>query len=170
MSETYIIIGKLGRSRGLNGDLYITPVSDDIERFLALDEFYVKSKSKWKKFEVIKTVLIGNRPVVKLKGVNNPENAAVFTNREIALLKEDLEELPDESFYVFDLVGCKVASIETNEPIGEIIEVEQYPANDVYLIETEAKELIRFPAVKHFVKSIDIDKKLVLIDKAGIIE
>jgi len=170
MNDTYIIIGKLGRTRGLNGDLYITPVSDDIERFLELDEFFVKSKSKWKKFEIVNTVLIGNRPVVKLKGVNNPENAAVFTNREIALLKDDLEELPDESFYVFDLVGCKVQCVETNETIGEIIEVEQYPANDVYLIKTEANEEIRFPAVKDFVKSIDIDKKLVIIEKAGIID
>ncbi len=170
MSDTYIIIGKLGRRRGLNGDLYITPVSDDVERFLALDEIFVKSKSKWKKFEIISATLIGNRPVVKLKGVNNPENAAVFTNREIALLKEDLEELPEESFYVFDLVGCQVRCVDSSETIGEIIDVEQYPANDVYLIETDKKEQIRFPAVKHFVKSIDIDNKLVVIDKAGIIE
>ena len=150
--------------------MYITPVSDDIERFLDLDEFYVKSKSKWKKFEITKTTLIGKRPVVKLNGVNNPENAAVFTNREIALLKDDLEELPDEAFYVFDLVGCQVKCVNTDELIGEIKDVEQYPANDVYLIELENKELIRFPAVKHFVKSIDIDNKLVMIDKAGLIE
>ncbi len=150
--------------------MYITPVSDDIERFLDLDEFFVKSKSKWKKFEIINTTLIGNRPVVKLKGVNNPENAAVFTNREIALLKDDLEELPEESFYVFDIVGCQVKSVNTDETIGEIIDVEQYPANDVYLIKTATDELIRFPAVKHFVKSIDIDNKLVLIDKAGLID
>lgn len=170
MSDTYIIIGKLGRSRGLNGEIYITPVSDDIERFLTLKEVFVKKKSEWKKFEIIKAILIGNRPVVKLKGVNNPENAAVFTNREIALLKDDLEELPDESFYVFDLVGCDVKYVDTDETFGKIIDVEQYPANDVYLIETDTKEQIRFPAVKHFVKSIDIDNKLVVIDKAGLIE
>ncbi len=169
MSDTYIIIGKLGRSRGLGGELYITPVSDDIERFLELDEFYVKKKSEWKKFEIIKTTLIGKRPVVKLKGVNNPENAASFTNREIALLKDDLEELPEESFYVFDIIGCKVKCKDSDETIGEIIDVETYPANDVYLIKTESGEEIRFPAVKHFVESVDIDKKLVLIDKAGLL-
>ena len=169
MNDTYIIIGKLGRSRGLQGEIYITPVSDDIERFLELDEIFVKKKSEWKKFEIIKTTLIGKRPVVKLKGVNNPENAAAFTNREIALLKEDLEELPEESFYIFDIVGCEVKCKDSDETIGEIIDVEQYPANDVYLIKTTTDEEIRFPAVKHFVESIDIEKKLVLIDKAGLI-
>lgn len=170
MNDTYIIIGKLGRSRGLNGEIYITPVSDDIERFLDLKEFFVSKKSDWKKFEIESVTIIGKRPVVKLKGVNNPENAAVFTNREIALLKEDLEELPEESFYVFDLVGCKVKAVNSDETIGEIIDVEQYPANDVYLIETESKELIRFPAVKHFVKLIDIDNKLIVVEKAGILD
>ena len=170
MNDTFVIIGKLGRSRGLNGELYITPVSDDIERFLELDSFYIKRKSVWKKFEIDQTTLIGKRPVVKLKGVNNPENAAVFTNSEIALLKEDLEELPEESFYVFDLVGCKVFSVGSDEFVGEIIDVEQYPANDVYLIKLENETLIRFPAVKHFVKLIDIENKRVEIDKAGLFD
>lgn len=170
MNDTYIIIGKLGRTRGLNGELYITPVSADIERFLDLDEIFVYRKSNWKKFEIEKTTLIGKRPVVKLKGVNNPENAAVFTNSEIALLKEDLEELPEESYYVFDLVGCKVVSVDSDEIIGEIIDVEQYPANDVYLIKRENDEQVRFPAVKHFVKLIDIENKRVVIEKAGLID
>lgn len=91
-----------------------------------------------------------------------------MVNREIAVLKEDLVKLPDKMFYIFDLVGCKVKDEKTDEIIGVIIDVEQYPANDAYVIELPDKSTVRFPAVKQFVVSVDIENKLVVVDKAGL--
>jgi 16S rRNA processing protein RimM len=47
---------------------------------------------------------------------------------------------------------------EDGEPIGVVKDVLKYPANDVYVIESNGKELL-LPAVKEFVKKIDVDAK-----------
>ena len=168
MSDKYIIVGKLGRTRGLEGEIYITPVTDFPERFLELKSIFVKNKKEWEKIHIDFVRMIGKRPAVRFKNVRSPEDASVFVNRDIAVLKNDLVELPEKSFYIFDLIGCQVKDEATDDIIGEVIDVEQYPANDAYVIELPDKEKVRFPAVKQFVKSIDIENKQIVIDKAGL--
>lgn len=168
MSEKLITVGKLGRTRGVEGEIYITPFTDFPDRFLELDEIFVKNQKEWEKMKLVSSRLIADRPVIKFENINSPEQASRLTNRIIAVPKDQLVELPDDMFYIFELVGCQVYSESDNSLLGEIIEVEQYPANDVYLIKTAENIMIRFPAVKQFVKSVDIDNKKIIVDPAGI--
>ena len=170
MSDNLITVGKLGRTRGVEGEIYITPFTDFPDRFLELNEIFVKSQREWEKMKLVSSRLIDDRPVIKFENINNPEQAARLTNRIIAVPKDQLVELPDDMFYIFELVGCQIFSDTDNSLLGEIVDVEQYPANDVYLIKTVEDKTIRFPAVKQFVKSVDIDNKKVVVDPAGFID
>lgn len=163
-----ITVGKLGRTRGVEGEIYITAFTDFPDRFLELKEIFVKNKNEWGKKKIVSSRLIAGRPVIKFENINNPEQASRLTNRVIAVPKEQLVKLPDDSFYIFELVGCQVYFESNNSLLGEIIEVEQYPANDVYMIKTAENKIIRFPAVKHFVKKVDIDNKKIFVDPSGI--
>ncbi len=167
MSTEYITVGKLGRTRGLSGEIYITPSTDFPERFLGLKEIFVRSGNQWEKQKIVSTRLIAGRPVIKFKNINNPEEAARMTNRSLAVLKEEVVDLPKGSFYIFDLVGSEVFDHKSNQKIGKIVEVKQYPANDVYEILTPDDKKIYCPAVKQFVTEIDVEKKKVVIDQAG---
>ena len=168
MSDEFIIVGKLGRTRGLDGEMYITPATDFPERFFELTSIFVRTQNEWESLPIEKVRMIGKRPAVKFKRINSPEDAASLTNRDIAVTKDQVVKLPDKMYYIFDLVGCVVKDKATDETIGTIVDVEQYPANDAYVIETPEKEKIRFPAVKQFVHSVDIENKLVLVDRAGL--
>lgn len=168
MSDEYIIVGKLGRKRGLFGEIYVTPDTDFPDRFLDLPSIFVKRKNEWVQMEIAKATLISDRPVLKFKGVNTPEAAARLTNSDIAVLKTELVKLPEGSHYIFELIGCQLKDEATDEILGEIIDVEQYPANDVYLLKLPDETTVRFPAVKQFVKSIDIEDRQVIVDKSGL--
>lgn len=170
MSDNLITVGKLGRTRGVEGEIYITPFTDFPDRFLELSEIFVKNQNDWDKMKLVSSRLIADKPVIKFENINSPEQAARLTNRLIAVPKEQLVKLPDDMFYIFELVGCKVYSESSGNFIGEIIDVEQYPANDAYLVKTVENKTIRFPAVKKFVKSVDIDNKKVVVDPAGFID
>jgi 16S rRNA processing protein RimM len=137
---------------------------------LELNEIFVKNQRGWEKMKLVSSRLIADRPVIKFENINNPEQAARLTNRIIAVPKDKLVELPDDMFYIFELVGCRIYSDTGNSLLGEIVDVEQYPANDVYVIKTVEDKTIRFPAVKQFVKSVDIDNKKVVVDPAGFID
>lgn len=168
MSVEYITVGKLGRTRGLNGEIFITPATDFPKRFLGLKEIYVKSGSQWEIKKIVSIRIIGERPVVKFENINNPEDASRLTNRNLAVSKEEIIVLPDDRFYIFDLVGSKVFDHKEDKLIGEIVDVIQYPANDVYKIKTAEDKTVFCPALKLFVLDVDTDNKKVVINSDGL--
>lgn len=163
-------MGQLGRSRGVKGELWVTPLTDFPERFESLRTVFVEDGQKWKIHEVEMSKTIGNRPVLKLAGIDTREAAALMTNRKLAVKSESLVKLPEGTHYLFELIGCDVYSKEGRRLIGKIVDVLRYPANDVYLIRNNRGEEILFPAVKDFVESIDAESGEIVVDEAGLAE
>ncbi len=169
MAEEFVTVGKLGRTRGVRGELYIIPLTDFPERFENIREIFISSRDGWKPIKVASTGNIGGRLVIRFDGVESKEDAARFTNRELAVTKDQLIELPKDSYYIFELIGCRVYVDGTEEPIGEVFEVDQLPANDVYRIRSNENVNFVVPALKRFVKSVDIAGKKIVIDEAGLV-
>lgn len=166
----FVTIGKFGRARGVRGELWVTPLADNSERWLALKEVYVaasrqdrRAAGDWQPFTIELARVIGGRPVLKLATINSPEEAARFTNRELAIPREELAPPPADSYYVVDLVGCTVVDDATGETVGKVEDVYQLPANDVYVIRTITGGEVLFPAVRDFVKHIDIAAKRITV-------
>jgi 16S rRNA processing protein RimM len=167
-SDNYVIVGTLGRPRGVRGEIYVTPDTDFPQRFVGLKEIYVRYRQGWEKFAIISSRLVSGRPVIHFENITTPEEAARLTNRQVAVLKHQVVPLPRDTYYIFDLIGCEVREEGSDRVIGRIIDVECGPANDVYVIEGTAGEKMRCPVVKQFVKQVDIEKKQVTIITAGL--
>ena len=153
----------------MRGELYVNATSDQPERFLGLKVLYVRSRDGWDKRSVELSNVISGRPVIKFEGIDTPEEAARLTNREVSLPREQLIELPADTYFVFELVGCKVYDDDSGECVGDIREVMEYPSHDVYLIGTRDGHELLCPAVKQFVKSVDIAHRKVVIVTAGLL-
>ncbi|MCB2230000.1 ribosome maturation factor RimM [bacterium] len=169
-ASEYITVGRLGRTRGVNGEIYITPLTDFPDRFLDLKEIFVEHRGVWERFEIRSSRLIGGRPVLGFANILTLEDAARLTNRHVAVRREEVVELPEGSYYIFDLVGCTVVEAETDRTLGEVVDVRQYPANDAYLIRTGKGPDVLFPAVRQFIRSIDVANKRIVIDSAGLFD
>jgi 16S rRNA processing protein RimM len=152
-SEEYIIVGKLGRTRGVHGEINVTPDTDFPERFEGLTEIYVQNRSVWEKLRRASAKYISGRPVLRFEGIDNPEDASRLTNRLLAVPRSDVVELPENTYFIFDLVGCRVLEEGTARVLGEVVDVEQYPANDVFVIKTVSDREVLFPAVKNLVRT-----------------
>ena len=169
-TEEFITVGQLGRPRGTEGEIIVTPLTDFPERFENMTEIYVSSGDSWTKMKVLESKMISGRPVIRLENVNNPEEAARYTNRYLSVPKDQIMKPPENSYYIFDLVGCEVFDESTNNRIGKISVVEEYPANDAYVIVTDDGQRMTLAAVNSFVKKVDIENRKVIIDPAGLIE
>ncbi|MCP4570528.1 MAG: 16S rRNA processing protein RimM [FCB group bacterium] len=159
----YIIVGCFGRPRGLSGEINITPETDDPERFLELDDVYVVIEGQRRRLHLESAAVVGSRPVVKVEGYNSREEVARLTNLSIEIPMALARELPEGSYYQFELVGCQVIGIDGVE-YGVIEEVLLYPANDLYRIKSDKFGEILFPVVDRFIVKVDIDKKTIIID------
>jgi 16S rRNA processing protein RimM len=168
--EIFVTVGRLGRARGVKGEVYIIPMTDFPERFLSMSQIHLKNRDQWETVRLQSARLVSGRPVIKLEGIETPEEASRLTNREVGVPKDAVIELPEGSFWIYDLIGCEVLEEDTGSHVGEIVNVETYPANDVYTIKTSEGKEVLIAAVAQFVKSVDITSRKITIDRAGIVE
>ena len=166
----YIEIGQLGRTRGVAGEMYVTPLTDFPERFLDMREVHVSVRGDWQLFRLEFTRLVGGRPVVKFIGIDTREEASRLTNSLLAVPIEQVVSLPEGSYYVFDLVECEVIDETTGRRLGRIHDVRQFPANDVYVVATEDGREVLFPAVKAFVRRVDITARKIFVMPGGMFD
>jgi 16S rRNA processing protein RimM len=157
------MVGRFGRPRGVDGELYITPTTDDPGRFLDLTAVFVVVQGKREQLLLERVVMAGDRPVVKVAGFDTREQAGRLTNLTIEIPIAQARPLPEGSYYLFELEGCSVVGVD-GTAYGIVEEVLQYPANDVYRIQSDRFGEVLLPAVERFVKKIDIDARRIVID------
>jgi len=165
-SEDFVIVGIIGRTRGVHGDVYVTPATDFPERFESIDEIYIKTRTGWEIIKIVSASIVSGRPVLRFAGIDNREDAARLTNRALAVPRDQAVELPHDTFYIFDLIGCEVFDDRSGKLLGKVTDVEQYPANDIYVLDTIDGKKVLFPATRDFVKNIDIKNKKITVINA----
>ena len=72
-------------------------------------------------------------------------------------------QLPENTWFIEDLLGCKVVEDGTDTVYGSITDVQKYPANDVWTVNEPSGKEVLVPAIKDVVVSADIENKTVYI-------
>ena len=156
-----IIIGRIGKTRGLDGTLKIIPLTDFEGRFDNLHEITIGEKP----MKVDDVQHIGGEIFVKLKGVDTREAARALTNKLMTVPRSEAAPLEDDDeFYTFDLIGCEV--FDDSGRLGTVASVFKTGSNDVLQVTGETEILI--PALKSVIKKIDVQNKKILVDSKAL--
>lgn len=157
-----ITIGQISRVRGVKGEMVVIPLTDNPSRFLKLKKVAVALNKNTQEFLIEQVREFKGRVLLKLKQIDNPEQAEKMVGGFIEIKKEELVELPEGSYFVFDIIGLEVITTR-GEKIGKIKEVISLPGNDIYLVEGSNRQY-DIPAIKDIVKIIDPKKKEMIIE------
>lgn len=160
--EEYFEIGQIVNTSGLKGILKIKPFTDDIKKFSNLKTIYIKTKSGLTEFKIEQVRYVKNMVMLKLAGIDTVEEAEKYRNLYIKILREQEEELEEGSYYVVDILGCKV-NTDANQELGKIVDVFQTGSNDVYVVKDEQGKQILLPAIKQVIKNVDIKNKIITV-------
>ena len=161
-SEDKIIVGKIGKARGLDGTLKIIPLTDFEGRFDNLTEIEVGEKM----FQVEKVQHIGGEIFIKFENVDSREIAKTLTNKFLTVPRKNAAPLEDGEFYTFDIIGCEVFDGDKN--FGKVQNVLKTGSNDVFQVLGETEILI--PALKSVIKKIDVANKKIVVDSTKLEE
>ena len=107
-----IKIGKIVNAVALRGEVKIYNYSD-LERFEELDTVILANRKQSKEYKIENVRYQKNMVIVKFKGVNDRNQAEALKDFEVFITEEDLRELPEDTFYIRDLIGCSVKDLET---------------------------------------------------------
>ncbi|QQY80755.1 16S rRNA processing protein RimM [Keratinibaculum paraultunense] len=162
-------VGKIINTHGVKGEVKIYPLTDDIYRFNKLKKVYL-GKNKVK-LEIENVRYHKGLVIIKFKGIDNINEIISFKDDFIYVDEEDRIKLPEDKYFIYDVIGCVVYNHE-GEKIGLISDVIQSASNDVYVVKDYNldKEYL-IPAIKEFIIHIDVDNKNIIIDPIeGMIE
>jgi 16S rRNA processing protein RimM len=159
MKSRKIPIAKLGKSHGVRGWQKIHILSDFPEQFTPGSTF----KSDREDLTIEKIDL--KRGLVKIKGIDTPEDAKKITNRQLYTTEEETRDnikLKENEYFWFDIMGCDV--YEDGKKLGRVKEIER--ADVDYLLINTDEELVKEGYPKRFmidfkrhVKDVDIENK-----------
>lgn len=159
----FVLIGLLRRAHGVRGEVSAEPLSDIPERFDSLGYVLVKRGERISEIRVESVRWKGKVALLKLGGIDDRESAKALTGAMLGVRRRDVFPVPEDTFYVFDIVGCKVVG-QGGREIGTVDEVMQAPANDVLVVRTEKGEAL-IPVVKSVIKNVDLDTKVITVEE-----
>lgn len=155
-----VAVGKVLGVFGNRGSLRVSSLTDFPSRILQLGSVYLVGK-QIKKYQVLAATKHRRGYNVTLSGIDSSEKAKTLIGCYISVLEEDLEPLPEGTYYEFQIVGL-IACRESGERIGEVTNILELPGNDVLVIDRHGKEVL-VPLVDDFVKEIDTEEKKITI-------
>lgn len=165
----YTIVGRITTSHGIKGELKVYPLTDDIERFDYLKNAYIGESKIPVELERVK--YHKNLAIIKFKEYNDINEVLKFKDDFIYVDDKERVVLPEDHFFIYDLLNCQVFDTESNL-IGIIEDVIQGPSNDVYVVKNKEKNKeYLIPVVKQFILEVNTMEKKIIIDPIeGMIE
>jgi len=152
----YVTLARIGRARGLAGEFIIWPLADDFERFTRLSQVYLVRRDKRVTAQIESFRVVSGRAVMKIKGVDAPEQVRLWINGFVEIDEADRVDLPEGTYFQDDIVGLRVVS-ERGENLGTIEKVLEMLAHEVYACRTPDGREVLIPAVETIVRSIDLE-------------
>ena len=150
-----IEIGKIVNTFGLKGELKVLPNPNCEKYFENLQNFEI---SKFDEEFVCEKVSTKQDKFVKLKikDFDDINDVTKFNNHSIYVKTFEKPELEENEFLVEDLIDCEIFLDGKN--IAKIVDVENFGATDIFVLEYNGKEA-RIPFVEDFFDKLDTKNK-----------
>ncbi len=163
-------LGYVSKTRGLKGNLLLFLDVDDTDRYADLDRVLIDLHGTLTPF-FFDRVEVRDRGYIEVhvEDIHSREEATDLVGKDLYLPLDMLPELPDDQYYLHDLVGMTVVD-ESRGSLGEVAEVLDYTHNPLVQI-LHPKGEILIPLAAEFVKEVDKSRREIRVDlPAGLIE
>ena len=169
--EDLIVVAHIVKVRGLRGEVVADLLTDFPDRFEQLSALVaVSADGSRRSLQIEEQWFHGDRLVLKFTGFDQIEAAKELVGCDLAVPAEERVELPDDSFYDWELIGCRVETV-SGQAVGEVREIMR-PGGVELLSVVDADNRDRLvPMAADIVVEIDKDQKLIRIEPpAGLLE
>ena len=161
MGKNFYLIAKIVSLIGKDGFVRVESYSRLQVRFEKLQKVYIDFWDDKKIFTVENVKEYRNSLAVKFLNFDSQRDSQVLIGREVFVDDKNFLKLPEDHFFINDLIGSKV--FKNEELIGEITDVLKMPANDVMSIKGVKGNEILLPVVLEIIESFDPGKKIMVI-------
>ncbi len=156
----YLAVGFLRRPHGVHGEIIMDLHTDFPERLKPGRKLLVSEEHKLMVVEGIREHQKG--VIIKFNGIDTPEDAGKLRNTWVYIKASDAPPLPKGQIYQHELFGFQVVD-DNNNPLGELVEIIETGANNVYVVRDASGKEILLPAIPSVILELDADRRLMRV-------
>ena len=160
-------IAKITTSSGFKGEVRLKPFSRYSIDYIINKSLHIGVENeKLSDIKLENTIGLGKKMRFKFRGIDSIHQADSLVGKIIYIKadKDDEINLISEKIIGFDL------ETESGRKAGVLKDVMWLPANDVYVVLKDGKELL-IPIISEVIKKLDVDnKKIIIVDVDGLLE
>jgi len=157
-----IRIGQVTAPHGVRGAVRVFPVSDFPERFTTLRRVLLGDPPHL--VGVRFRGFVKNLVILEFDGIADRNQAEALRGQNLMVPRSEVHPLPEGYYYDFDLIGVDVVDTQ-GTLLGRLVDVDHNsPVHDLYVVETGPGKRSLVPAVRQFVKEIDLAAGRMVVD------
>jgi len=162
-----ILMGRVGRTHGLLGEVVVIPSSDDPSRLALLNTVWIgRDINRVQAFEIeshrLHTRKVGTASVIKFKDIKSLDELGKIKGCQVFASESDLVLDKDELFF-HDLIGCSVSDT-SGSLIGNVVDVKDIGSQMLLEVKKTDDSLVQIPYIDVFVKKVDEKNGEIVID------
>lgn len=154
--EEFFQVGVITATHGIHGELKVFPTTDDPNRFKKLKKVLLDTGIQKLELEVAGVKFFKKFVILKFKEFDDINQVEKYRKCSLLVTRENAVRLKKNEYFIADLIGLKVYT-EDGRFLGNLEDVMQTGANDVYQIVTEEGKEILLPAIRQCILDVDIE-------------
>jgi 16S rRNA processing protein RimM len=152
----FLVIGKLRKPHGIHGEIVMEVLTDFPERLRPGVTVYAGEARRPLRIRKVRTHQ--QALLVTFEDYTDPETVGELRNEYVYVRAEDRPPLPEGEYYHHQLLGMRVVT-ESGNFLGNLIQILDTSANDIYVIRPESGPEILLPAIEEVILDIDLERK-----------
>jgi 16S rRNA processing protein RimM len=156
----FLAVGKLRRPHGVHGEIIMDVLTDFPERLKAGKKMVAGTQHIPVQIRSVRGH--DQALLIAFNGYDTPEQAGEFRNLILYSTTAEQPPLEEGEFYHHELIGLQVFD-EQDVLLGELAEILETGANDVYVVRPEIGPEILFPAIDEVILEVNLKKKLMRV-------
>jgi len=160
--EQLLQVGVITSTHGLKGEVKVFPTTDYPERFEEIKEVLLDTGRTKMPIHIKSVRYFKNLVILKFKEFNDINEIEKYKQCSLWVTRENATPLYEDEYYIADLIGCQTF-LEDGSYFGELVDVLETGANDVYVIKLESGKEVLIPAIKDCILEVDVESEKIVI-------
>ncbi|CCF82504.1 ribosome maturation factor RimM [Nitrolancea hollandica] len=153
--EVRLIIGEIVAAQGLRGDVRMRILTHFPERIPRLSHVFLGDEPQPRR--LLSAHLKGNVAILSIEGVTSRESAEELRGLSVRIALDQASPLQEDEYFYFQLIGLPVYD-EAGTFLGNLEEILETGANDVYVIRGGPGGELLLPGIKSVIVRIDLEQ------------
>lgn len=156
----YLVVGRLRRPHGLQGEMLMDVLTDFPERLVAGKRLFIGDERL--PMRVAGVRWLRDKLLITFEGFDLPEQVMEYRNWLVYVPVEELPELPEGNYYHHQLIGLDVVN-EAGQEIGVLKRILETGANEVLVVTSPTGEETLLADIPEVVLEIDLPRRRMVV-------